>query len=56
MNAPILVLGGTGSFGRAAVREMLGLGQPTRCLVRDLSKASALLGEDGNLELIQGDV
>jgi len=38
------------------LQEMLRRGQPARCLVRDLSKASALLGEDPNLELIEGDV
>jgi len=37
-------------------QELLRRGQPARCLVRDLEKASTLLGEDPNLEVIQGDV
>ncbi|MEJ2008000.1 MAG: NAD-dependent epimerase/dehydratase family protein [Acidobacteriota bacterium] len=56
MSTPILILGGTGSFGQAMVQELLRRGQPVRCLVRDLSKASALLGDDSNLELVEGDV
>lgn len=56
MSAPTLILGGTGSFGRAAVQEVLRRGQPARCLVRSLDKASSLLGEASSLELIQGDV
>ncbi|MGA8182182.1 MAG: NAD-dependent epimerase/dehydratase family protein [Terriglobia bacterium] len=56
MSAPTLILGGTGSFGRAAVQEVLRRGQPARCMVRGLDKASSLLGEASGLELIQGDV
>ena len=56
MSALTLILGGTGSFGRAVVQELLQRGQPARCLVRDLEKASALLGKAPGLELIQGDV
>ncbi len=56
MSAPTLILGGTGSFGCAVAQELLRRGLAARCLVRDLAKASLLLGEDPNLELIQGDV
>jgi len=56
LSAPTLILGGTGGFGRAMAQELLRRGQPARCLVRDLTRASTLLGEDPNLELIQGDV
>jgi len=55
LSAPTLILGGTGGFGRAMVREMLHRGQPARCLVRNLDRAATLLGEDPGLELIQGD-
>lgn len=56
MRAPTLILGGTGSFGRAVVLETIRRGQPARCLVRNLEEASRLLGEASGLELIQGDV
>jgi len=56
LSAPTLILGGTGGFGRAVAQELLRRGQPARCLVRDLEKASTLLGEDPNLEVIRGDV
>lgn len=56
MSAPTLILGGTGGFGRAVAQELLRRGRAVRCLVRNLPKASTLLGEDPNLELIQGDV
>lgn len=36
-------------------RELLRRGQPARCLVRSLEKASTLLGKDTCLELLQGD-
>lgn len=56
MGAPTLILGGTGSFGRAVVQEVLRRGRPARCLVRSLDKASNLLGKPSGLELIHGDV
>jgi nucleoside-diphosphate-sugar epimerase len=56
LNAPTLILGATGSFGRALAQEMLRRGQPARCLVRNIEKASLLLSEAPGLELIPGDV
>jgi nucleoside-diphosphate-sugar epimerase len=56
LSGPTLILGGTGSFGRAVVHELLQRGHPARCLVRDLDKAATLLGQAPGLELIQGDV
>lgn len=56
MSAPSLILGGTGSFGRAVVQELVRRGKPVRCLVRNLDRASKLLGKAPGLELIQGDV
>jgi nucleoside-diphosphate-sugar epimerase len=52
----VLILGGTGSFGRAVVEELLRRGRSVRCLVRDPSKAAKLLGEAPGLEVIKGDV
>lgn len=56
MSAPTLILGATGSFGRAVAQEVAQRGQPARCLVRSLQKASSVLREASGLELIQGDV
>jgi len=56
LSVSTLILGATGGLGRALAEELLRRGQPARCLVRSLAKATALLGEDPRLELIQGDV
>jgi nucleoside-diphosphate-sugar epimerase len=56
LSASTLILGATGSFGRAFALEMLRRGQPARCLARNLDRASKLLGESPHLELIEGDV
>jgi len=56
LSAPTLILGATGSFGRAVAQEVAQRGQPARCLVRSLQKASSVLREASGLELIQGDV
>ncbi len=56
MSAPTLILGGTGSFGRSVVQELLRRGHPARCMVRNLDKAATLLGQAPGLELIPGDV
>jgi len=51
----VLVVGGTGGFGRAVIEELLRRGLPTRCLVRDPSKAERVLGSNPGLEVIQGN-
>jgi nucleoside-diphosphate-sugar epimerase len=56
MEKAVLVLGSTGSFGGAVARELIRLGRPVRCLVRDKFKARRRFGEPNNLELIEGDV
>jgi len=48
-----LVAGATGGVGQQVVSRLLRRNEHVRALVRDLTKARALLGE--NLELIQGD-
>ena len=52
--APVLVLGGTGHYGRHIVLSLLEMGQPVRVLSRDAPTARQLLGE--GVEVIQGDV
>lgn len=49
-----LVAGATGGVGQQVVSRLLRRNEHVRALVRDLTKARALLGE--NLELVQGDV
>jgi uncharacterized protein YbjT (DUF2867 family) len=48
-----LVAGATGGVGQQVVSRLLRRNEHVRALVRDLTKARALLGE--NLELIEGD-
>lgn len=49
-----LVTGATGGVGQQVVSRLLRRNEHVRALVRDLTKARALLGE--NLELLQGDI
>jgi nucleoside-diphosphate-sugar epimerase len=56
LRAPTLILGATGSFGRAVAQEYLRCGHPARCLVRNIVRGTQLLSESSALELIQGDV
>ncbi|HKI68588.1 MAG TPA: NAD-dependent epimerase/dehydratase family protein, partial [Verrucomicrobiae bacterium] len=56
LSSNTLILGATGGFGSAVAQELLRRGRPSRCLVRNLQKASTLLGKDSSLELVQGDV
>ena len=48
-----LVAGATGGVGQQIVSKLLRRNEHVRALVRDLTKARALLGE--NLELVEGD-
>ena len=51
---PVLVLGGTGHYGRHIVRSMLRAGAPTRVLTRNAPSAHSLLGEQ--VEVVEGDI
>ena len=52
--APVLVLGGTGHYGRHIVRHLLDKDQPVRVVSRDAGRARKVLGED--VQLLQGDI
>jgi uncharacterized protein YbjT (DUF2867 family) len=54
VNAPILVLGGTGHYGRHIVRSLLEKGQPVRVLSRNASHAREVLGD--GVEIVEGDI
>ncbi len=51
---PILVLGGTGHYGRPIVRSLLRMGRPVRILSRNAANARQTLGDSVNI--VQGDV
>ena len=51
---PILILGGTGHYGRHIVRSLLEKGKPVRVLSRNAANASKILG-DGP-KIIEGDI
>lgn len=53
-NKPILVLGGTGHYGRHIVQNLLGKGIPVRVLSRNAGNARSILGEVP--EIIEGDI
>ena len=53
-NAPILVIGGTGTVGREVVRQLIRAGRPVRALARDPAKAAAVLGRE--VEIVPGDL
>ncbi|MCC6284166.1 MAG: NAD(P)H-binding protein [Phycisphaerales bacterium] len=55
MSQVIAIAGATGFVGRHAVRELLGRGLRVRALVRDLSRASGLLGTHQALSLVEGE-
>ena len=40
LESPVVVVGGTGRVGRTIVKDLLARGVETRCLVRDIEKAS----------------
>jgi uncharacterized protein YbjT (DUF2867 family) len=52
-NQPILVLGGTGHYGRHIVHALQGRGAAVRVLSRDARRARALLGD---VEVVEGDL
>lgn len=49
----IAVVGATGKTGRAVVSELKELGQDPICIVRDLEKAHAVLGEKARIKLAE---
>lgn len=53
-NPPILVLGGTGYYGRNIVKSLLAKGQPVRVLSRNAIKAREVLGDE--TEIVEGDI
>lgn len=53
---PVLLLGGTGSFGSGLAVEMINQGIDVRMLVRDQRRAASLYGNHPQLTITQGDV
>ena len=53
-NAPILVLGGTGHYGRNIVRSLVENEQPVRMLTRNAANARQVLGDVA--EIVEGDI
>lgn len=51
---PVLVLGGTGHYGRYIVRSLLKKGENVRVLSRNINKAREILG--GKVYIIKGDI
>jgi uncharacterized protein YbjT (DUF2867 family) len=51
---PILILGGTGHYGRHIVRSLLSKDQPVRVLSRNAERARGVLGD--RVEILQGDI
>jgi uncharacterized protein YbjT (DUF2867 family) len=49
----IAVVGATGNTGRAVVSELKKLGQDPICIVRDVDKAHAVLGENARIKLAE---
>lgn len=54
MKAPILVLGGTGHYGRHIVRSLLDKEQPLRVLSRKAANARKVLGD--GVEIVEGNI
>jgi uncharacterized protein YbjT (DUF2867 family) len=52
--APILILGGTGHYGRNIVRSLLAKGQAVRVLSRNATNARRILGD--KTEIVEGDI
>lgn len=53
-SAKVLVLGGTGHYGRHIVRSLVAKGVPARVLTRSVARASGILPE--TVELTEGDL
>ncbi len=53
-NGPILVLGGTGHYGRHIIRSLLQKGQSVRVLSRNAANARQVLGDGA--EIVEGDI
>ena len=51
---PILILGGTGHYGRNIVSNLLEKGQPVKVLSRDAASAQKILGDKVNI--VEGDI
>lgn len=51
---PVLVIGGTGHYGRRIVASLLGAETPVRVLSRSAASARAVLGE--RVEIVEGDI
>lgn len=51
---PILVLGGTGHYGRHVVRSLLGRGRAVRVMSRDAARARGVLG--AGVDIVEGDI
>ena len=51
---PVLVLGGTGHYGRPIVASLLRMGRRVRVLSRDAASARKTLGE--SVDVVSGDV
>ncbi len=54
-NSKYLILGATGSIGYAFARTLIDQKIPFTVLVRDKKKITALLGEPGHMEIVEGD-
>lgn len=54
MQLPILILGGTGHYGRHIVRSLLNKDQPVRVLSRNAERARGVLGD--GVEIVEGDI
>lgn len=52
----VLIIGGTGFVGRRLIPELVRKNIKLRLLVRDLAKASALVIEGSDIEIVQGDL
>ena len=52
---PMLILGGTGSFGCALTLELASRGVPVRLLVRDGPRAWKKFGDDPLIKMVKGD-
>ncbi|MHA2175600.1 MAG: SDR family oxidoreductase [Candidatus Hodarchaeales archaeon] len=52
----VLVIGGTGHYGRHIVQALLKRNIPTRVMSRNKEKALQLLGKHSNLELFEGNI